>query len=131
LRVLQDRSRHPQVRGIDHPAFVRRRALARRHGRIVRLHQRSSARNVLLAWREYRVRRSELRRVDALFAVEPERACDATRSLEADRILEGTVWAIHAAETMRSRSGDDRVHDRVPAVTGVEFIVLVVLADAR
>src|SRR5262245_8798403 len=63
--------------------------------------------------------------MNALLAVESHRSCDAAGAFETSRVLVTRVRAVHAAKSVHAGGGDDGVHHRVPAVAGIERIVLV------
>src|SRR6185503_13485519 len=39
------------------------------------------------------------------------------------------VRTVHAPESVRTRCGDDRVHDGMPAMSGIELVIRIVDAD--
>src|SRR4030095_6914221 len=81
--------------------------------------------------REDGVDRLELRRMNALLAIEAERLRDATGPFETRGVLETGIGAVHAAKSVGARGSDDGVHDGVPAMPGIDLIVRVTLADGR
>ncbi len=94
-------------------------------------HQRGGGRDLAFARREQGVGGGELAGMDALLAVEPHRAGDAARALEAGGVLVRGVRTVETAQSVGPRRGHDAVHGRVPAVPRVELVVGVELADAR
>src|SRR5215468_5833437 len=81
--------------------------------------------------REDTVGSRELSGMNALLSVEPHRARDAARALEADNVGVVRVRPINGAQTVRARSRDDRVHRSVPSMAWIQGIVLIECADAR
>ena len=69
--------------------------------------------------------------MDALFPVKPHHARDAACALEAGAVLVARVRTIDGSQPVRAGRSDNRVHDRVPAVSRIDLIVFVHLADVR
>ena len=119
--TLENGPRHSDVGCIDHPAIVRRRALAGSDGGIVGLT--TAAALVTSASDGGRIDHGQLRGVNALLAVEPHRQRDATRSRETGFIGVAGIGAIDATQVVDARGGHDGVHHRVPAVAGIDLVV--------
>ena len=85
LTSLQHRASHPQACRVNHSSVVYGHAAAGRHSCLVFLDERRRTGDFLVRWGECRVHRCELRRMNALLAVEAQRPCDAARSARAPR----------------------------------------------
>ena len=69
--------------------------------------------------------------MNALLAVEAHRQRDLAGAIETGGVLVSGVRAIHAAQPVGARRRDDGLHHGVPAVTGIDRVMLVGLANRR
>src|SRR5687767_15959972 len=68
--------------------------------------------------------------MDALLAVEAHRASDAAGALEPGGVAVRTVRTVHAAKSVRPCSRHDGVHDGMPPVPWIDFVVRIDGASA-
>ena len=95
------------------------RAAATRYTRFICVHHATRMSHLGVTGREHACCRLELRRMDALLAVEPHRAGNAARAFESGEIAVVGVRSVDAAQSVRARACDDAVHRRMPAMPGV------------
>ena len=129
--MVQYDARHAHVGFVDHLSVERHgsattRSRRRRTPRPLVAHAR-----LLLRLAEHAIRRRQLRRVNALLAVEAQCPRDPTGALEANKIAEVGIRSIDATQSVRPRGANDRVHHRVPAMPRVERVILVERPNSR
>src|SRR5262245_789940 len=69
--------------------------------------------------------------MDALLAIEAHRQRDPARSRETRGIRVAGIRPVEAAQIVDARGGDDRLHNRMPAMAWINLVVLVRLANRR
>ena len=71
------------------------------------------------------------RGVNTLLAIEAHGARNAAGALEAGGVLISRIGAVQAAQSVSARRSHNGVHHRVPAMPGIDLVVLVGFADIR
>src|SRR4051812_7232376 len=67
--------------------------------------------------------------MDALLAVEAERARDLAGLFESSFVVERRIRSVETTQPIYARGSDYRLHDGMPAMAGIERVVLVHRAD--